>query len=158
MGLIQCASNAALWRGYDYYKSGKVITFALENRERTQFSAHVAGTSPDHKYFRVFIDTVHPRTSTCNCPHAKGTRIVCKHMVAVYFKAFPNDAESVFEASAARRMKNPQRSRDMSNTVIEYVRNMKKPEMCATLLDLLFECPERQYKRFVQEHILFEEK
>lgn len=41
----------------------------------------------------TLIDIAHPRKAQCNCLHAAGKRIVCKHMVVVYFTAFPAEAK-----------------------------------------------------------------
>lgn len=30
------------------------------------------------------IDTEHPKKSKCNCPHAEGKKIVCKHKTTRY--------------------------------------------------------------------------
>ncbi len=40
----------------------------------------------------VHIDKNHPRKSTCNCPFADVRRVVCKHMIALYFTAEPKAA------------------------------------------------------------------
>ncbi|NMB97839.1 MAG: hypothetical protein GYA02_14710 [Clostridiaceae bacterium] len=39
------------------------------------------------------INIVHPRKSKCNCPHADGRRVICKHMIALYFTVFPKEAK-----------------------------------------------------------------
>lgn len=45
--------------------------------------------------YQVSIDINHPRKSKCNCPFANGRRVVCKHMVALYFFYFPEQAEAI---------------------------------------------------------------
>lgn len=35
----------------------------------------------------VHRETRHPRKSFCNCPFADGRRVVCKHMITLYFTA-----------------------------------------------------------------------
>mgnify|MGYP002644725577 CR=1 FL=1 len=47
--------------------------------------------SGNNKYV-VHIDKMHPRKSKCNCPFADGRRVVCKHMIALYFTAEPQAA------------------------------------------------------------------
>lgn len=47
--------------------------------------------SSNNKYV-VHIDKKHPRKSKCNCPFADGRRVVCKHMIALYFTAEPQAA------------------------------------------------------------------
>ena len=41
------------------------------------------------------IDLEHPRSSTCTCPHAEGRKVICKHKVALYFAAFPEEYQKV---------------------------------------------------------------
>ena len=77
MGLLECASSASLFRGHDYYENKKVKN--LTEISAGVFSADVAGNA--NEPYTVEIDVMHPRKSTCNCPHANGKRIVCKHMI-----------------------------------------------------------------------------
>ncbi len=35
--------------------------------------------------------------SHCNCPHANGKRIICKHQVALYFSVFPEEADQYYK-------------------------------------------------------------
>ncbi len=49
------------------------------------------------KHYDVFINLEHPRKSKCNCPHSDGKRIICKHMIALYFSAYPNEAKKYYE-------------------------------------------------------------
>ena len=90
MGMIECTSGASLWRGYDYYKENKVKN--LIETFPGIFTADVEGNSD--KPYIVEIDVAHPRKSKCTCPHADGKRIVCKHMMAVYFAAFTGCASA----------------------------------------------------------------
>ena len=46
----------------------------------------------DKNSYNVFLDTEYPRKSKCNCPLANGKKIICKHIVATYFKAIPGSA------------------------------------------------------------------
>ncbi|WP_278296961.1 SWIM zinc finger family protein [Butyrivibrio sp. ob235] len=39
------------------------------------------------------MDKEHPRKSSCTCPFAEGRRVICKHMIALYFTAEPKAAE-----------------------------------------------------------------
>lgn len=43
------------------------------------------------------MDLDHVRRSSCTCPHAAGRRVICKHMLAVFFTAFPEEAKSYYE-------------------------------------------------------------
>ena len=150
MGLIECTSGASLWRGYDYYKEKKVKN--LQQISDTQYAAEVAGTSSAP--YKVLVDIAHPRTSKCNCPHADGKRIVCKHMMAVYFAAFPQEAQRIYDEAIAYQEEEEKQEEELTDRVCQYVWQMKKSEAQQALLDLLFNGPEWQLDRFVIGHNL----
>ena len=75
MGLLDCASGASVWRGYDYFKEEKVTD--IEQIGPDIFAAKVSGNSSTP--YSVELNLNHPRKSKCNCPHADGKRIICKH-------------------------------------------------------------------------------
>lgn len=88
MGILNQARASVIQRGYEYYKNKKVINFRKESD--TVFYGSVKGTTT----YDVKIDINHTVKNTyCNCPFAKDNRKICKHMVALYFTAFPNEAE-----------------------------------------------------------------
>ena len=92
MGLLECASGNSFWRGYDYHKENKVSKLTAIGDGIYQ--ADVMGSSKEA--YQVTIDIPHPRRSKCNCPHADGKRLICKHMVAVYFTVHPDEAERIY--------------------------------------------------------------
>lgn len=47
------------------------------------------------KEYKVHLDINHPRKSSCSCPHADGKRIICKHIVAVYFAVNPKEVKRI---------------------------------------------------------------
>ena len=148
MGLLECASGASVWRGYDYYKEKKVVS--LEVTGENIYSATVAGSSSEPYSVELHID--HPRKSKCNCPHADGKRIICKHIVATYFTVLPKEAEKFYAEAMAYQEKKKKHQEELSDKVIEYVGKMKKVDLCQSLLELLFDGPEWQYDRFIREH------
>ena len=148
MGLLECASGVSVWRGYDYYKEKKIV--ALEEIEANIFSAKVSGNSSEPYSVELHID--HPRKSKCNCPHADGKRIICKHIVAAYFTALPDEAEKFYAEAMAYQEEEEKRQDELSDKVCHYVCHMKKSELQEALLQLLFDGPEWQYNRFVQEN------
>ena len=87
MGLLNLASSASAWRGYEYYKDGSVLL--KKKITDHEYSGSLRGSG--NKHYDVFIDIEHPRKSHCNCPHANGKRIICKHQVALYFSVFPEE-------------------------------------------------------------------
>ena len=85
---------------YEYYKDKKVINFRKESD--TVFYGSVKGTTT----YDVKIDINHTVKNTyCNCPFAKDNRKICKHMVALYFTAFPNEAEQYIENKTVMKNK-----------------------------------------------------
>lgn len=148
MGLLECASGASVWKGYDYYKEKKVVS--LEVTGENIYSATVAGSSSEPYSVELHID--HPRKSKCNCPHADGKRIICKHIVATYFTVLPKEAEKFYAEAMAYQEEEEKHQEELSDKVIEYVGKMKKVDLCQSLLELLFDGPEWQYDRFIREH------
>ena len=148
MGILECASVASVSRGYDYYKEKKVVCFA--KTAENIYSASVAGSSNEPYSVEIHID--HPRKSKCNCPHADGKRIICKHIVAAYFSIFPEEAERFYAEAIAYEEEEEKRAEELYDKVRDYVQHMKKSELQQALLQLLFVGPEWQYNRFVREN------
>ena len=148
MGLIDLASGASLWRGYDYYTGKKVLRYKKINDNT--FSGKVNGSGKDYD---VTINLEHPRTSTCTCPHANGKRIVCKHMVALYFAVFQKEAERLYKEAVKAEQEEEERQDKLQGLLVEYVSRMKKSELQETLLQVLFDGPEWQYEHFLRDHI-----
>lgn len=86
MSILNSASNRTVYRGYDYYKEGNVIShIQLSDFE---YEGEVQGTKKTP--YHVSINTKHPKSSLCDCPFANGNTI-CKHMVALFFAVSPED-------------------------------------------------------------------
>lgn len=149
MSVLSLASYASAWRGYEYYTEGKVKN--CTQAEDHTYGAEVSGSGG--KTYRVHMDPEHPRRSTCDCPHASGRRIQCKHLVAVYFTAFPQEAESYYHDVIAYEEEEERRREEEEDRLIKCVTKMKKEELRQALLTLLFDGPEWQYERFVQEWV-----
>lgn len=148
MGLIDIASGASVWRGYDYYTGKKVLRYKKINDNT--FSGKVNGSGKDYD---VTINLEHPRTSTCTCPHANGKRIICKHMVALYFTAFPKEAERFYNDTIKAQQEEEERQDNLENALVEHISKMKKSELQEALLQVLFDGPEWQYEHFLRDHI-----
>lgn len=88
MSILTSASSSSVSRGYDYYKHNKVSNVNQLNDH--EFEGYVDGSLKNPYY--VKIDIEHPRKSYCDCPHANGN-ITCKHMTALYFELFPDEAD-----------------------------------------------------------------
>lgn len=82
MGVLSVASGKSLWRGYEYYLEKKVLSY--KQISESVYEGTVSGSNGI--IYHVHLDLEHPRkTTTCDCPLAKGKKIVCKHTVALFF-------------------------------------------------------------------------
>lgn len=122
MSLLTLASGQSVWRGYEYVQSKNVLTF--RKISDTEIKGTIRGSGNTH--YEVFIDTVHPRKSKCNCPHADGKRIICKHMIALYFTAYPKEAEKYYTEVISYEIEEEKRQEELENKIISYVGRLKK--------------------------------
>ena len=67
MSILSAASDASVWRGYEYYEKKKVLSWKQTGEH--EYEGEVAGSGK--KPYHVMIDTEHSRRSTCDCPLAK---------------------------------------------------------------------------------------
>ena len=81
MRFINLGSYNSQFRGLDYCEDKKVIEYKKIND--FIYTSKVKGSL--NNVYSVVIDIEHPRRSTCNCEHANGRRVICKHMIATYF-------------------------------------------------------------------------
>lgn len=140
MGLIEMASGNSVWRGMDYYKNKKVI--AWEKSGTDTYDGKVSG-SGNNKYL-VHIDKAHPRKSTCNCPFAEGRRVVCKHMIALYFTAEPQAAKDFLKKVEQWEAEEAEREKQHYDDLKKYVKGLYKTELQEQLLNALVELEERR--------------
>ena len=141
MGLINIASASSVWKGLEYYQHKKVVSY----KQVSDFEYEGIVSGSDEKY-HVFMDVHHPRKSTCDCPFAKGKRIVCKHIVALYFTVFPKEVE---EQEKEYEEYEQERVRKLHS----FVYGMSKKELQETVFLLLDDLPEWAYDRFIRDKI-----
>ncbi len=149
MGLIECASGSSAWRGYEYYLEKKVTD--VEMIRDNVYSGNVLGSSKSS--YTTVVDIEHPRKSTCNCPHANGRRVICKHIIALYFTVNPTAAKNYYEDCIEAEKEAEKERAKIEEKVIACVYGMKKNELAETFLEYLFSGSEWQYDKFVREHI-----
>lgn len=149
MGLMNNASTASLWRGYEYYINKHVRNFKKIDDTKFQCNALGSGSA----IYDVYIDTEHIRKSHCSCPHANGRRIICKHMIALYFSAFPNEAIQYKKDIDEYEKQEEEYYNELEERVIKYVRSLSKAELQQEFLEILFDGSEWVFDRFVDEHI-----
>ena len=148
MGLIDCASGNSIWRGYDYFKEKKVSKLVPIGDGIYEATVSGSGKAPYH----VLVDISHPRRSKCNCPHAHGKRIICKHIVAAYFKVHPEEAERLYREAMEYEAEEEKRQEEIADKLPSLVHKMKKGDLESALLQILFDGPERQYDKFLREY------
>lgn len=86
MSILNSASSRTVYKGYDYYENGNVISYM--QLSDFEYEGEVQGTNKEP--YHVMINTKHPKSSSCDCPFANGNTI-CKHMVALFFSVSPED-------------------------------------------------------------------
>lgn len=149
MSILDIASAKSIWRGYDYFEQKKVIK--VESESKTIIKGLVQGNS--QSTYEVIVDLQHPKKSTCTCPHANGTRIICKHKVAVYFSAFPEEAQRLLDETLAYQEEAEKEQEQLEIKVVDFVRKLKKSELQELFLQMLFDGPDWQYEHFVRDYI-----
>lgn len=141
MSILSSASNASAWRGYEYYTEKRVIS-AVQSSDDI-YEGEVVGTAsvPYH----VKINTAHIRQSKCSCPHADGTRRICKHMVALYFTVFPQEAERYIQAVEEYEREEEARHEEQDRALRAYIRSLSKKELQEELYHALMELESYRY-------------
>ncbi|SHJ58245.1 SWIM zinc finger family protein [Pseudobutyrivibrio xylanivorans] len=138
MGLVELASDKSLWRGVDYCENKKVVS--LKKEGFAGYQGRVSGS--DNKVYDVHIDKEHPRKSTCTCPFAAGRRVICKHMIAVYFTAEPQAKEDFLVEVEQWEAEEEQRELEHYKDLEKYVKSLSKSELQVQLLDALINLEE----------------
>lgn len=145
MGIRSLSSGGSCWRGLDYYKEKRVVE--LNKINENEYSSIVKGTNN----YNVHLDIEHPRKSSCNCPLANGKRIICKHIVATYFTAFPNEAVSFEEEQNRLQEEYEKEQKEEYDKAIKYLNRMSKQELIEELIQVFDYRPEWIYNDFVKK-------
>ena len=147
MGIISLASGSSCWRGLDYYKNKKVIK--LNKINEGEYESVVKGANN----YNVHLDLEHPRKSTCDCPLANGKRIICKHIVATYFTASPEEAIDFEEEQERLQEENEKEQEEEYDKAIECLNKMSKQELINELIQVFDYGPEWIYNDFVKRNL-----
>lgn len=135
MSLISLASINSEWRGYDYFKRGKVDSYTKVGDGIYQGKIKGSGDV----IYDVHIDVNHPRSSKCNCPFADGTRKICKHMVALCFTVLPDELEKYEEElkeEERAEQEEEERLMKLEERLVEYIDSLSKEQMRNILYDI----------------------
>lgn len=138
MGLIEVASGSSVWRGMDYYENKKVQSW--KKIDEDIYDGVVNGS--EGKKYNVHIDKLHPRKSTCNCPFADGRRVVCKHMIALYFTAEPQAAKDFLKQVEEWEREEEELELQHYKDLRKYVNSLTKAELQEQLYNALVELEE----------------
>lgn len=148
MELYRSASLQSQFRGYDYFQDNKVISF--KRLEDSMYSGKVKGSSAT---YNVIIDIEHPKkNSHCNCPHAEGTKIIYKHMMALYFTIFPQKAKQFMEEIDEHNKEVKEYEQELEIKMQKYIKSMSKKELEENLLECLYQV-DWLYDNFIRDRV-----
>lgn len=148
MGIIALASGNSCWRGLDYFKDKKVIK--LNKINESEYLSIVNGSNN----YNVYLNIEHPRKSTCDCPLAKGKRIICKHIVATYFAAMPEESVNFEEEQNKLQEEYEKYQDELYDKVIRYINKMSKKDLIEELVHMFDYGPEWLYNDFVRRNYI----
>lgn len=148
MSLLTSASGNSAYRGYEYFTENKVLSCNKIND--TEYEGMVEGSMQNP--YSVHLNLKKPKMSTCDCPFATGLKI-CKHMVAVFFTVFPEEATKYKAELDAYYEEQEEREEELDDMLQKYIKKLSKSELQEALLQILYEGPEWQFDRFINEHI-----
>ena len=148
MSLFTTASGKSVYRGYEYFLENKVL-FSNQIND-FEYEGTVKGSMQEP--YKVHINLKKPKTSTCDCPFANGRKI-CKHMVAVFFTAFPDEARKYKEELDAYYKEQEEYEEELDDMLQNYIKKLSKAELQEALLQVLYDGPEWQFDKFINEYI-----
>lgn len=148
MSLLTTASGKSVYRGYEYYVENKVLS--CNRIDDFEYEGTVKGTAQNP--YSVHLNLKKPKTSTCDCPFANGRKI-CKHMVAVFFASFPDEAQKYKAELDAYYEEKEKREAELDDMIQKYIKKLSKTELQEALLQVLYDGPEWQFDRFIREYI-----
>ena len=148
MGVISVASGNSCWRGLDYYKNNKVKKLIKINEN--EYKSIVKGNSE----YEVYLNTEHVRKSKCNCPYANGKLIICKHIVATYFQAFPKEAINFEKEQQILEEEYEKEQEELYDKVIKYLYKMKKEDLINEIINIFDYGPEWIYDDFIRRNYI----
>lgn len=148
MSLLTTASGKSVYRGYEYYVENKVLS--CNRIDDFEYEGTVKGTAQNP--YSVHLNLKKPKTSTCDCPFANGRKI-CKHMVAVFFASFPDEARKYKAELDAYYEEEEKQEAELDDMIQKYIKKLSKTELQEALLQVLYDGPEWQFDRFIREYI-----
>ncbi len=170
MSLLTKASQKSRCRGYEYFIDKKVLS--CDKISDCEYEGTVQGTKAEPYEVRINLEKT--LSSTCDCPFANGRKI-CKHMIAVFYTAFPNEAQKYIgeyqEFKSYSKKYHYDRFYDdyddydecydncdedydgFEDMLRKHIKKLSKAELQEALLQVLYDGPEWQFDRFINEYI-----
>ena len=142
MALIDIASSKSVWRGMEYYKQNMVKS--CEPNEDGTYEGRVTGSGDED--YKVHLDLVHPRKSTCNCPLANGRKIICKHIVAVSLCVDASEADRFMKEKTVFESEEDERRTKKYERYLDRAKHMSKSELNRAYAELMVELDEISFK------------
>lgn len=148
MSIETAANRKSASRGYQYYCDNKVKSVA--KIDDTHYSGEVSGSG--NTPYSVTIDLEHPKRSKCTCPFANGHK-VCKHMVALYFGVFPEEADKYIRKIEETEREKEEFFEELPDRIEEYVRGLSKSELQELALSLICNLSEYELEEFALNYL-----
>lgn len=149
MKVIKSASSNSVWRGLGYYQEKKVISY--QKIDEFLYEGKVAGS--DGSIYSVVLNIEHPRSSKCDCPHAHDRKIICKHLVALYFTIFPSEVDVFLKEVEEAQKEYFDYREDLYDKTMKYIDSMSKAELQDALKNIINIAPDWVYDRFVSDYL-----
>lgn len=138
MAFYDSASNKSPWRGIGYYKADKVREFV-----KGVDGLHGTVDGSNGEVCDVTINLEHPKRSTCNCPFAKGRKVICKHMIALYFTGVSGSyaafEEDMHRMEVQQRLEEERWQKEALECIKKDVSEMSAKDVRERLVDILFQ-------------------
>ncbi|MBS7020904.1 MAG: SWIM zinc finger family protein [Firmicutes bacterium] len=148
MELYRSARLQSQFRAYDYFKEKRVLSF-----QKVEGSIYHGKVKGNNKIYDVTIDIEHPKKSShCNCPHAEGTKIICKHMVTLYFEIFPEKAKQFLEEIDEHNRAVEEYEQELEIKMRKHIKSMSKKELEEALLECLLQV-DWLYDNFIRDRV-----
>lgn len=171
MSILTKASQNSRCRGYEYYINGKVLS--CEKINEYEYEGTVKGNMEEPYKVRINLDKT--LSSDCDCPFANGKKI-CKHMVAVFYTVFPDEAQKYNaeyrEYSKAYSKKYyygnchddyddyddydddcDEDYDEFEDMLWGYIKRLSKSQLQEALFQLLYDNPEDPLEQFISDFI-----
>ena len=149
MSIINVASGSSLWRGIDYYKENKVLNYNKLND--FEFEAQVKGSN--NEIYNVILNLNKPKMSSCNCKFADGRKVICKHILALYFTLFPEEVKRIEHEAEIAEHEYEDYQEKLEEKLAKKLKTMSKDELRDSLEYMLNNSPEWLYDNYIRDFI-----